>query len=115
MSAPSIEGGDSNVRGSFSVSGSMSESTQSQDGLGAGAVIHQSPTSQSILTGDPLPSTNEMDSSRQPAGQSGSSETDEAEMQEASRMLNDGKGRMCTCPLTFDFFRIGTMSYQKSI
>ncbi|KAJ9202526.1 transcriptional regulator family: Fungal Specific TF [Paecilomyces variotii] len=94
MSAPSIEGGDSNVRGSFSVSGSMSESTQSQDGLGAGAVIHQSPTSQSILTGDPLPSTNEMDSSRQPAGQSGSSETDEAEMQEASRMLNDGKGRM---------------------
>ncbi|KAL1846555.1 hypothetical protein Plec18170_009134 [Paecilomyces lecythidis] len=35
-----------------------------------------------------------MDSSQQPAGQSGSSETDEAEMQEASRMLNDGKGRM---------------------
>jgi hypothetical protein len=29
------------------------------------------------------------------AEQSGGSETDEAEMQGASRMLNDGKGRMC--------------------
>ncbi|GAD97788.1 conserved hypothetical protein [Paecilomyces variotii No. 5] len=56
--------------------------------------MHQSPASQSILTGDPLPPANEMDPSQQPAGQSGSSETDEAEMQEASRMLNDGKGRM---------------------
>jgi hypothetical protein len=55
-----------------------------------------------------------------PADQSGSSETDEAEIQGMSRMLDDGKGRMCRfsmldfLPLSI-WFRIQGKKVFKSI
>ncbi|KAL1989310.1 hypothetical protein VTN96DRAFT_72 [Rasamsonia emersonii] len=57
------------------------------------ASTHLSPPSQNPPQ-DPFPAMNAVNGQSPPVEQSGGSETDEAEMQGASRMLNDGKGRM---------------------
>lgn len=98
MVSASTEGRDSTVYNTFPPSVSMGSSAQSQDGGTSGTGIHHSPSSQNRVSGDPFPAPNDVDGVQQNVGQSGSSETDEAEIQEASRMLNDGKGRMCRCP-----------------
>ncbi|KAL2002918.1 hypothetical protein VTN02DRAFT_5572 [Thermoascus thermophilus] len=94
MVSASTEGRDSTAYNPFPPSVSMDTSAQSQDEVTSGTAIHQSPSPQNRVSGDPFPVPNDVDGAQQNGGQSGSSETDEAEIQEASRMLNDGKGRM---------------------